>query len=276
VNPFCFEAINWSPYFWTPDLPDCPPPAERIVAAAAAADFRWISFDELALAAEVEAGRPLSALRKQVEKAGLRVLALHSVALNEDRAATISATEAFRPALAELGASWVQVGATSPIGPQLFESTRAAAGIVAQEGARLAIEFLPFLPVASIEQTRSLIEAATSSRERAAIVPDSWHFFHGPDDWDDLASLRPDELAYVQFDDHPSLESDDLLLETTQRRVPPGSGTFDLARFAATLRASGFEGPVGLEHLSRADRVRPVEDVAIELARAAGPYWSAN
>ncbi len=275
MSALCFEAINWSPYFWTADLPGSPPPAERIVAAAAAAGFEWISFDEQALAAEVAAGRPLSALRRSVEQAGLRVLALHSIALSDDASATRDAARAFVPALAELGAPWVQVGATAALGPALFESTRDAAAIVGAEGARLAIEFLPFLPVASIAATRELVAATEPGPLQAAIVPDTWHFFHGPDDWDALASLQPDEVAYVQFDDHPPLESEDLLVETTQRRVAPGLGTFDLERFVATLRAAGFDGVVGVEHLSLEDRVRPVETVALELAEAARRYWPA-
>jgi sugar phosphate isomerase/epimerase len=273
MSTLCFEAINWSPYLWTADLPGEPPSAERIVAAAAAAGFEWISFDEQLLAAELAAGRGLAALRRRVEEAGLRVLALHSIALSDDLAAATDAARSLVPALAELGAPWVQVGATDPIGPALFESTRAAASIVGAEGARLAVEFLPFLPVASIAQTRELVAATEPGRLRAAIVPDTWHFFHGPDDWDALASLRPEEIAYLQFDDHPPLESGDLLVETTQRRVLPGRGEFDLERFATTLRAAGFDGVVGLEHLSAVDRARPVEDVARELAEAARHFW---
>lgn len=273
MSALCFESINWSPYLWTEDLPGAPPSAERLVAAAAAAGFGWISFDEQLLAAELDAGRSLAVLRRRVEEAGLRVLALHAIAISDDVPATTAAARAFVPALAELGAPWVQVGATSAIGPTLFESTRATASIVGAEGARLAVEFLPFLPVASIAETRELVAATEPGALRAAIVPDTWHFFHGPDDWQALASLRPEEIAYLQFDDHPPLESEDLLLETTQRRVLPGHGEFDLERFVATLRASGFDGVVGLEHLSKADRVRPVEDVTRELAAAAGRFW---
>ncbi|HPG24816.1 MAG: sugar phosphate isomerase/epimerase [Spirochaetaceae bacterium] len=273
MSALCFEAINWSPYFWTADLPGGPPRAERVVEAAAAAGFPWISFDEKLLAAEQAAGRSIASLRRRVEQAGLRVLAVHALALSDDLESTSAAARALAPAAAELGAPWVQAGATSPIGPALYASTRAAASIVGAAGARLAIEFLPFLPVASIADTRALVAETEPGALRAAIVPDTWHFFHGPDDWEALASLSPDEIAYLQFDDHPPLASDDLLVETTQRRVLPGRGEFDLERFARTFRTNGFDGVVGLEHLSAADRARPVEAVARELVEAAGRYW---
>jgi sugar phosphate isomerase/epimerase len=107
----------------------------------------------------------------------------------------------------------------------------------------------------------------------SGLVVDAWHFVHGPDDWPALESIGAAEIAYVQFDDHPPLASADLLAETTQRRVLPGRGVFPLERFAETIAGTGFDGLVGLEHLSAADRARPVEDVASELVRAALPYW---
>ena len=99
-------------------------------------------------------------------------------------------------------------------------------------------------------------------------------FFHGPDGWDELESLRPSEIAYVQFDDHPPLQSHDLLEETTMRRVLPGRGEFDLHRFTQTFRKVGWQGVVGLELLSEESRKRPPAEVSLELMRSSEPYWS--
>ncbi|MAG33941.1 MAG: hypothetical protein CL908_23930 [Deltaproteobacteria bacterium] len=268
---FCFETINWSPYLWNEVPGLAPPKPAQMIEAAASAGFAWISFDQTLLDAHGAAGGSLEDLRRWVDDAGLKVLALHSSALGEDPRAASAAARLLAEAVPVLGAPWVQVGATAPLGSALFEATHAAASILGAVGARLAIEFLPFLEVASIADARTLV--AATEDHRTAIVADSWHFFHGPDDWDTLRSLAADEIAFVQFDDHPPLESDDLLEETTQRRVHPGRGEFDLGRFAKTLRASGFDGVVGLEQLSAADRIRPVEQVARELMAAARPYW---
>jgi sugar phosphate isomerase/epimerase len=245
VTDFIFETINWSPFLGasSPDLP-------RLVRAAARAGFRLISFDTAVIGAWRANGATLGALRRLVEDEGLSIPAVHSIAV---------------------GARHVHVGGTAPLGPALLEATNAAAVVCRQADAVLAVEFLPFLPIASIADARAMIVSAET--RGSGLVVDSWHFFHGPDDWPELERLRAEEISYVQFDDHPPLASSDLLAETTARRVYPGRGVFDLERFARTLTATGFTGPVGLEHLSAADRERPVEEVARELLEASRGYW---
>jgi sugar phosphate isomerase/epimerase len=54
----------------------------------------------------------------------------------------------------------------------------------------------------------------------------------------------------------------------------PGEGIFDLKRFVSTLRASGFDGIVGTENISRVTRFQPVDQVARKLMETAAPYWA--
>jgi sugar phosphate isomerase/epimerase len=54
----------------------------------------------------------------------------------------------------------------------------------------------------------------------------------------------------------------------------PGEGVFDLKRFVATLRASGFDGIVGTENISRVTRYQPLAQVAQRLMETAAPYWT--
>jgi sugar phosphate isomerase/epimerase len=133
------------------------------------------------------------------------------------------------------------------------------------------IEFLPFLPVASIGDTRKLLQDAGVGGRN--MVVDSWHFFYGPDDWPALEGLSAGEIAYVQFNDHLPLASDDLFHETTQKRVMPGAGSFDLKRFANTLRGLGYDGVVGPEILSAESRAQPLDAVAREIMATSRPYW---
>jgi sugar phosphate isomerase/epimerase len=108
----------------------------------------------------------------------------------------------------------------------------------------------------------------------AAVLLDTWHFFLGPDGWDQLARLPAARLGYVQFDDHPQLASPDLREETLHRRVFPGEGTFDLERFSRTLRARGFDGLVSVEILSSAWRGGDVEAFARRAYQTSAPYWT--
>jgi sugar phosphate isomerase/epimerase len=266
VTEFCFETVNWAPYFGVmkPDVP-------RLVRAASAAGFRWISFDETILAAYCNSGESLASLRSLVESENLRTLSIHSAAIGADTQAAVEACQPLAEAAEMLGAPYIHVGGVAPVGEALIDATNAVARLARAAGAAVAIEFLPFLDIASIEHCRSLLRAADA--EGSGIVVDTWHFFHGPDSWDELATLTANEIAYIQFDDSPALESDDLLFETTQRRVYPGDGIFELVPFAETIEATGFDGVVGLELLSAAHRELPVEEVARDLIAAAQRYW---
>lgn len=263
---YCFETINWGPYFGV-ERPDVP----RLVRAAAAAGFEWISFEETLLAAYKEEGGSLADLRRMVADEGLSTLAIHAIAIGDDAKAAAELARPLAEAAEGLGAGFVQAGCTAAHGPRLLEATQAVVDLLKPVDAALAIEFLPFLEIATIDQTRRVL--AELDAPGSGIVVDTWHFFHGPDDWAELASLSKDEISFLQFDDHPALASDDLLEETTQRRVYPGDGVFELDRFAETLRGIGFDGVIGLELLSAEHRAMPVEGVARELIESSRRFW---
>jgi sugar phosphate isomerase/epimerase len=166
----------------------------------------------------------------------------------------------------------VQGGVGAPINEQSVAALRATGDVLASVGAKLAVEFLPFIPVNSIAATRTLLEQANI--RGAAIVVDTWHFFHGPDDWADLEGLGLDELAYVQFNDHPKLESGDLLHETMHRRVMPGEGTFDLTRFCSVIQSKGYDGVVSVEVLGAEFRTWDLNDFARRAYETSASFWT--
>lgn len=269
---YCLETVNWSPYFGY-DQVDLP----AMVAAASAAGYRWISFDLPSLTHHTAHRGTLSSLRTLMADSGVDMLALHSLAISDDRARTLSlAQEAIAFARA-MGARFLHAGVVTPPDDHITAITRDVAEMCAASNMELAIEFLPFLPLASIAQTHDLLDAAGLTGRNFII--DSWHFFNGPDyqnddGWAALACIPASRIAYVQFADHGPLESDDLLYETTQKRVIPGTGHFDLKRFVDTLREGGFDGIVGPEMLSSQAREMPIKQVARQLMAATIPYWS--
>jgi sugar phosphate isomerase/epimerase len=105
------------------------------------------------------------------------------------------------------------------------------------------------------------------------VLVDTWHWTHGPSTLADLGDLPLAEIAYVQFDDHPPLESGDLLRETIARRALPGDGTFELKLFADTLKQKGYRAPVSIEILSEAMRSWPKDAFAKRVYEAAIRYW---
>ena len=270
---FCFEGVNWSPFvgFDNPDL-------KAMTKAAADAGYSWITLDKASIAYYLENDGTLATLKAEIDRNGLKMLGLQDLSINDDIAAVEADTRKLVETGAALGARYLQAGITAPLGDKVVAATRAAHLICREAGMDIAIEFLPFLPLASIGQTRDLLDAAGMTGRN--FVVDTWHFFNGPDGksadggWAALAGIPVERIAFVQFNDHPPLESDDLLSETIERRVMPGDGIFDLRRFVATLRTSGFDGIVGTENISRVTRFQPVDQVAHRLMETAKPYWA--
>lgn len=270
---FCFEGVNWSPFvgFEKPDL-------ATMCKAAVDAGYRWITLDKASIAYYLEHDGTLATLKAEIARNGLKMLGLQDLTINDDVAAVEADTRKLVATGAALGARYLQAGITAPLGDKVVAATRAAHLICREAGMDIAMEFLPFLPLASIGQTLDVLDAAGMTGRN--VVVDTWHFFNGPDGksadggWAALAGIPAERIAFVQFNDHPPLESDDLLSETIDRRVMPGEGIFDLKKFVATLRASGFDGIVGTENISRVTRFQPVDQVAHRLMETAAPYWA--
>lgn len=268
---FCFETVNWSPYlgFDKPDL-------IAMIKAASATGYRWISFDLPTIAHYVAYDGTIETLRDAIETHGLKMLAVHSLAINDDIAGIETLARSAVEIGIKLGAAYLHGGVIAPIDDKVIEATRRADRICRDGGQELAMEFLPFLPLASIGQTHALLAAAGVTGRNFVI--DSWHFFNGPDGqgpdgWAALDSIPANRIAYVQFNDHGPMESDDILFETTQNRLMPGDGIFDLKQFADRIRAMGYDGIVGPELLSSATRNLPIEQFARRLMETSAPYW---
>ena len=105
------------------------------------------------------------------------------------------------------------------------------------------------------------------------MLVDTWHFTFGDDTWEILDALPLEELAYVQFDDHPPLASDDLVAETLGRRVMPGEGHFELERFCDAIRAKGYTGAVSCEILSDATRSMDRLAFAQQVYTTSRKFW---
>lgn len=265
---FCFETVNWSPYFGF-EKPDVP----AMIRAAADHGYGSMSLDMPTIEHYVANGGSLAGLRTALEASGVKLLALHSLAISADLDEVDRITRPLVEACNALGAHYLHAGVTAPVDADVVAATRHAGKMCESAGIGFAIEFLPFLPVATIGQTRELLSAAGLSKQ--GLVIDTWHFFNGPDDWPELESVTADEIAYVQFNDHAPLPGGaDLLFETTQKRLLPGEGGFDLKRFAETLRSAGFDGVIGPEILSEASRNLSLDTAARRIMQASKPYWA--
>lgn len=136
----------------------------------------------------------------------------------------------------------------------------------AAAGLQVALEHLPFTNVTTLADALNIVEAA--DRPNGGLCLDSWHHFRGQREWDVLAQLPPGRIKSMQINDGPEQPVDpDYYRDTVAHRLTPGTGSFDLARFLATIRERGYEGPVSVEVLSEELRELPAERVCMELAK---------
>ena len=265
----CFNTMNRSSYFLGDQDPDLPGQIE----AAGRAGFQWIGPDAFTIRAHHRTESALQELADRIHDAGMRTFELPTLLVGEDAAEVQAETATLLPMARILRPEFIQVNVMGRIDDSVLDSLRRAGDAFAELGAKLGIEYLPWLPeIRSLGSARSLLDRARV--EGAGVIVDSWHFFFGDDSWEDLAALPLGELSYVQFDDHPRLESDDLLTETVSRRAMPGEGHFELDRFCQEIRSKGFDGVVSCEILSNETRGMDLREFADRVYTTSHTFWS--
>lgn len=111
-------------------------------------------------------------------------------------------------------------------------------------GVRPAMEYLGFAQeVHSIADALRIMEG--SGHPEATIVLDPFHDFRGGGGHDDIARLRPEQIAVCHFDDAPA--NPPASEQRDPDRVMPGEGVIDLPKFVRLLNQIGYTGFISLE-----------------------------
>ncbi len=264
----CFNTMNRSAYLLGEEDPDLPGQVD----AAAKAGFRLLGPDAYSIARFCSDGGSVEALAERMQAAGIRTFELPTLMVNQDREATLASIEQLAGYARILRPDFVQLNLDSKVDDRVIDGLRRAGERFGELGTRLAIEYLPWLPeVRDIRSTREVL--ARAGVEGAGVLVDTWHFTHSSDTWEDLETLPLEEISYLQFDDHPELESDDLVMETLMRRAMPGEGVFELDRFCEVLREKGYDGVVSCEILSASTRGMELEAFATRVYETSKHYW---
>ncbi len=267
TQEYCFETINWSPITGHP-----PVDLDLLSASAAQAGFRWISFDSPLIDAHLAGGGTIEGLRRTLDDHQIKLLALHSFLISDDIQQVQEAASTSAERCGALGGRFVNSAIMAPIDDAVAASAGQLAQACRDHGVRMAIEPLSFSALPTIVATLELLRRA--GIPDTPMVLDAWQFFAGDNDWKALSALSPDQVGYVQFSDHAAVMSDDLFEETLNRRLLPGEGSLDLARFARTMREIGYAGPVGPEILSRTLRAWPIATYAAAAMASTSQLWS--
>jgi sugar phosphate isomerase/epimerase len=265
VTSLCYESIQWSPF-----IEERPVDLIAQVRAAATAGFDGFSVDVWSLRRHRAQGGTVDDLAAAIVDHGLRCMEIQALTVTEDERAVSAEASEIAVMVDELQPDYLMTGFSGEPTEAAVANYRSAVALM-PPGTRVGLEFLPNLPICDINEARSVLRRA--DLPAAGVVVDAWHFFHGPSTWVDLEALPLTELAFVQFSDHPALESDDLWHEMLQRRALPGQGRLDLGRFASVLKGMGYDGMVAVEIMSKALRALSYDEFARLAHDAAEPYW---
>jgi sugar phosphate isomerase/epimerase len=248
-------AVNWVSFA---DEPAPLWPLETILDAVAAAGFTSVGLDHYTLGAYTGTHDDLAA---QLRERGLRCSDVGIVAVGELDAAAVERLA--RTAVAVQAPLCIAALYRDVSHAEAVRDLRAAAEILSPCGVRMAFEFT------SYGARRSLADAVAICDdvgwEACGLLVDAWHVFRGGESLADVAALGGGRIALVHFDDGAPDPHADPTFDGRFRRLLPGSGSFDLAAFAAALDAAGYRGPVAVEVLSAELRRLPPAEGARQL-----------
>jgi sugar phosphate isomerase/epimerase len=240
------------------------------IRAASAAGYDHIGLDVPSLRAHEHAGLSCDRIRSLLDQYSLPCYELVPISVTGDRRTVADLDEVVRFART-VGAHDVLAVVGSAIDTATIHNLERVVDTLGAIGVGVSIEFLPTQRLNSIRRVHEVI--ARLARDNLRMVIDSWHFFAGPSTWADLQSVPVEEIGFVQFSDAGPAVGVDVVDEYRHRRVLPGEGTHDVARFAQTVRRRVPDVTVSVEVLSREWRSAPIDEFATATLNATRTVW---
>ncbi|TDP93303.1 sugar phosphate isomerase/epimerase [Leucobacter luti] len=236
------------------------------IAAAAAGGWRGFGVVHSDLAAYLERGT-LTELRGILADHGITQLELELIedwwTEDERRPESDRIRRELLTAAEALGAQTIKIGpetSSRAVDPDRFAASfDALATEAAEHGTRVAFEFLPFASYG--DSLKAGIDLVTQVANPAGgLCVDIWHVARPGTDYTMIAESLPSEYLFsVELNDAAAAPIGTLFEDTVQRRLLPGTGSFDVPAFINAVRAAGFTGMWGVEMLSDRHRSLPLE-----------------
>ncbi len=140
------------------------------------------------------------------------------------------------------------------------------AGQAGEAGARVGIESSPLFDLATPADVLAVVERA--DHPAGGVLLDNWQIARAGVDVTTLRSFPAHRIAGAELSDAPLDPGPDLVVDCFDHRGLPGSGELDVAGFVAAVRATGYDGPWGVEILHTDYRRLPIAE-AVPTAHAA-------
>ncbi|MGE3692347.1 MAG: sugar phosphate isomerase/epimerase family protein [Novosphingobium sp.] len=147
------------------------------------------------------------------------------------------------------------------------------AGMAAERGMDLTLEFMPLMWPATLEEAQGVIVEAGAANGR--LLVDSMHYYRSGATTADLARIDPALIGYIQICDVPMpAASPDYGEEARHNRLCPGEGDLPLEDFLRALPRDlivGIEAPMlakARAGVAPADAIRPCVEATRSLLAA--------
>jgi sugar phosphate isomerase/epimerase len=176
----------------------------------------------------------------------------------------LEATEVLRPRHVKVGPD-ITGGAYDVA--QWAEQWYRISDAFANAGTMIALEFMPFSNIASLDQAVELVK--TSGHPAGGLMIDMWHIMRGGShQLGQIRNLPMELITAVELDDGDAEQVGDGYSDTVLRRRLPGKGVWPVHELISILRDKGWSGPWGVEILSETYRVRPLDEALPDVVSA--------
>ena len=247
----------------SPRLASDVPLAEHI-RAVAPSGFKLVGIDDWYLDQWERGDQDLASLRRLLDAQGLRCSDVGPLRVADERS-TLEAMHRLAHAGRVLEARWIPVVVNAD-GPERGALLARCSAIAVEAGVGLAVEFIPWTALPSLEAARRLIREVDDPSVR--ILLDVFQLDRSSSTWAEAEALDPEEIGFIQLCDALG-NSADLRFDSSHRRALPGAGELDLTPLKRLLARAAWDGIVSLEVLSAELRAQDPRAVAAEAFRAA-------
>jgi sugar phosphate isomerase/epimerase len=165
-------------------------------------------------------------------------------------------------------------GKSWPMG-QVIQSFAGLCDEAMNAGTNIVLEILPWSNIPDIKTGIELVSGA--DRSNGTLLVDIWHMGRGGIPYDEVAAMPGRFLGYVELSDAAPRPIGKLIEDTMNHRKLCGEGSFDVPAFLRSIRATGYDGPFGIEIISDEQRNRSLKEAvdrsfATAIAQFAGIY----
>ena len=229
---------------------------ERRAAAAVAAGYHGMGLSGDDLAANV-ASHGTVGIRRILDDAGIQFLEIECLtdwfARGDARAASDKMRKLWLETAVEIGTRHIKVvGDLSNSGVSIeamAQDFRLLSDEVAQVGAYVSLEVFPVSNVSELKSARRLVDLSGTST--GGLLIDIWHMTRPGIPYQEVAALPAHYIKHVELNDAAADVVGNLFDDSTDNRMLPGEGSFDIPAFLHAITKTGYDGYYGVEILSQ-------------------------